>query len=177
MKYYEIPARFAELDAAMSEAAEENQGVVPDFLEDHLSDLRAHLSDAVAWMVRRVRNAEGESEALAKEIKRLQARKKSADNQRERFRDMMMRLLISTREDGKETKVTHRDLIATITVTNTARPRIKVEPEDLPFDLTDVKITAKVNEAKKIWASAEEGTPESEWFEKHSEPSITIRSA
>lgn len=79
LKLYEIRAEYDSLISEAEAVAAENDGVIPDWLADRIDELGESLEAKAANCGHVYKNATSEAEAIALEIKRLTARKRSCE--------------------------------------------------------------------------------------------------
>ncbi len=93
MKLYEIHAALEALDSYVNWYAEEHEGEITPDLELKLDALELEYKDKLENLGRLIKHTEAHEQALADEIKRLQARKAQAERKAEWLRGYVMQHL------------------------------------------------------------------------------------
>ena len=131
MKLYEITAQHRELESI--ELPED--GSMIDAVRDTFEMIEGEFNDKAISLITVVRNKEADVQGLDSEIKRLQARKKSIENEQQSMKDYL-------RHNMEATGITKIECPLFKITLGKGRPMVLVEDEEkIPTDYIDIKIT------------------------------------
>jgi hypothetical protein len=164
---YEISSEIDELREVALEQAQENDGILPDYIANVLDKLDGEKADKVEAIGCVYKDINNFVESIKTEQARLTKMKKVHENEMSRIKSYL-EFILSEGEKYKTPKATISWRKSTSTILNDG-----VEPEDLDVKYQNIKITPALTEiAKGIKAGDEEITKQAKLVSKNS---VTIK--
>lgn len=133
LKLHDISIEVDELDKMVDEFAAENEGLVPEFLNDELDRLKGERVGKLLNLAVWVKNLKAEAEAFSPEIKRLQARQKALNNKA----DTIKEYIDYNMQEGEKLS----DTRAVLSYRKSTQVVIDVLTEDLPSEVVKISFT------------------------------------
>ena len=140
MTLYEITGLLQELQERAFEEAEKNEGVISDYLADFIEQLEGDRTQKAENIACVIKDNNAFIDACKKEKQAIDRKIKTAQNEVEWLKNYLKEWL-----DGEKIKTPR----ASISYRNNEAVKVEIDPEELPVQYQNVKITANKTELKK----------------------------
>ena len=120
--------------------AEENDGVIPDYIGDLLDSIEGERTDKIQKIAEMYKDLIGFSDSIAKEQKRLTKMKSTYSNEQERIKEYLTAFV----DEGEKIK----SATSTVSWRKSSSVNVLVDPTKLPEEFQKVVVSSKKTDIK-----------------------------